>query len=264
MPANLRTTVISLLHKGHPAINKMTIAAKHFWWSKLTEAIQRKCDSCILCKLSGKNLKPNLPKTEQNHLPPLNSPNEEIQLDFIGPITEENRRFYILLSIDRYSKWPDGETSVKFLQQYIQLNGIPKTIRTAKASAFTGRFFREFCKKNYISIIYGTPYIHTPTGQVERGVRTLKENLLTNIKAGEPFGKTLDLALYVMRTLPHTRLKKSAFELHFGREPNTELSNMLNLNEIKNLTNNHSFLAKPETLQVSHSVEKAVAPTICQ
>ena len=227
VPANLRTTVISLLHKGHPAINKMIIAAKHFWWPKLTEAIQRKCDSCIPCKLSGKNLKPNLPKTEQNHLPPLNAPNEEIQLDFIGPITEGNRRFYILLSIDRYSKWPaaslckttDGETAVKFLQQYIQLNGIPKTIRTDKASAFTGRFFREFCKKNYISIIYGTPYIHTPTGLVERGVRTLKENLLTNIKAGEPFGKALDLALYVMRTTPHTRLKKSAFELHFGREP---------------------------------------------
>ena len=96
----------------------------------------------------------------------------------------------------------------KFLQQYIQLNGIPKTIRTDKASAFTGRFFREFCKKNYISIIYGTPYIHTPTGLVERGVRTLKANLLTNIKAGEPFGKALDLAQYVIRNTPHTRLKK--------------------------------------------------------
>ena len=242
MPANLRTTVISLLHKGHPAINKMTIAAKHFWWPKLTEAIQRKCDSCIPCKLSGKNLKPNLPKTEQNHLPPLNLPNEEIQLDFIGTITKENRRFHILLSIDRYSKWPaaslckitDGETAVKFIQQYMQLNGIPKTIRTDKASAFTGRFFREFCKKNYISIIYGTPYVHILTGLVERGVRTLKENLLTNIKAGEPFGKALDLALYVMRTTPHTRLKKSAFELHFGREPNTELSKMLNLMKSKN------------------------------
>ena len=139
-----------------------------------------------------------------------------------------------------------------------------KTIRTDKASAFTGRFFREFCKKNYISIIYGTPYIHTPNGLVERGVRTLKENLLTNIKAGEPFGKALDLALYVMRTTPHTRLKKSAFELHFVREPNTELSNMLNVNEIKKLTNNHSFLAKPETCKSTHSVEKAVAQTICQ
>ena len=83
VPINLRTTVISLLHKGHPAINNMTLSAKHFWWPKLTEAIQRKCDSCIPCKLSGKNLIPNIPKTEQNSLPPLSAPNEEIQLDFI-------------------------------------------------------------------------------------------------------------------------------------------------------------------------------------
>ena len=132
--------------QGSPAINKMTMATKHFWWPKLSEAIQGKCDSCIPCKLSGKNLKPNIPKTEQNRLPPLSAPNEEIQLDFIGPITEENRRFYILLSMDRFSKWPaaslckstDGKTAVNVLQQYIQLNGIPKTIRTDKASAFTG------------------------------------------------------------------------------------------------------------------------------
>ena len=30
VPKNLRTTVISLLHKGHPAINKMSMAARHF------------------------------------------------------------------------------------------------------------------------------------------------------------------------------------------------------------------------------------------
>ena len=215
----------------------MTMAAKHFyfWWPKLTEAIQRKCDSCIPCKLSAKNLDRNIPKTQQNHLPPLNSPNEEIHLDFIGPITEDNHTFYILLSMDRYSKLPaaslckstDGKTAVNFLQQYIQLNGIPKTIRTDTASLFTGHYLREFCKKNYIPIIYGTPYIHSSTALVERGVGTLKENLLTNNKAGESFGKALDLAFGVMRTTPYTRLKKSAFELKFGREPNTELSNML-------------------------------------
>ena len=155
----------------------MTGAAKFFCLSKITEAIQRNCDSCIPCKLSGKNLEKDIPRTERNRLQPLNSPNEEIQLDFIGPITEENRRFYILFSMDRYCKWPaarlckstDGKTAVNFLQQYIQLNGIPKTIRTDKASAFTGHCFREFCKKNYFSLVYGTPYIHNPTGLVEQG-----------------------------------------------------------------------------------------------
>ena len=65
VPKNLRTTVISLLHKGHPAINKMTLAARHFLWPKMTEAIQKKCETCIPCKMSGKSIKPNIPSTEK-------------------------------------------------------------------------------------------------------------------------------------------------------------------------------------------------------
>ena len=106
VPKNLRTTITSLLHKGHPAINKMTIAARHFWSPKMTEAIQKKCESCIPCKMCGKILKRNIPNTETSTLPRLDNPNEEIQLDFIGPITENNRRFYILLSMDRFSNGP--------------------------------------------------------------------------------------------------------------------------------------------------------------
>ena len=235
VPENLRTTIISLLHKGHPAINKMSLAARHFWWPRMTEAIQKKCETCIPCKMSAKSIKPNLPQTEKNSLPPLSNPNEEVQLEFSGPITENNRRFYILLSIDQFSNWPaasyctstDGETAVRFLEQYFLLNGIPKTIRTDKATAFTGRFFGEFCRRHCITLIYWTPYIHTPTGLVERGVKTLKENLVTNIKAGERFGKALDMSLEVMRKTPHTRLRKSAFEIHYGRKPNTEISNLL-------------------------------------
>ena len=116
--------------------------------------------------------------------------------------------------MDRFSNWPaaslckstDGETTVTFMEQYINLNGIPKTIRTDKTTAFTGHTFREFCKNHHIRIIYGTPYIHTPTALVERGVRTLKETMLTNIKASKKFNKALDTALNVMRKTPHTRL----------------------------------------------------------
>ena len=257
VPKNLRTTIISLLHKGHPAINKMSLAARHFRWPRMMDAIQKKCESCIPCKMSGMSIKPNLPETEKNSPPPLSNPNEVIQLDFIGPITENNRRFYILLSIDRFSKWPassywtstDGETAVRFLEQYIRMNGIPKTIRTDKATAFTGRLFREFCTRHNLKLKYGTPYTHTPTGLVERGVRTQKENLLTNIKAGECFGKALDMSLEVMRKTHHTRLRESAFELHYGRKPNTEISNLLKLDTLEKLTKD-SVSAKPDTLQV--------------
>ena len=65
VPKNLRTTKISLLHEGHPAINKMSLTTRHFWWPRMTEAIQKKCETCIPCKMSGKSIKPNLPQTEK-------------------------------------------------------------------------------------------------------------------------------------------------------------------------------------------------------
>ena len=139
----------------------------------------KKCESCLPCKLSGKNIRRNIPSTETIILPQLDSPIEEIQMDFIGPITENNRQFYFLLSIDRFGKWTaasyctstDGGKAMKFHEQYIRLSGIPKTIQTDKATAFTRRLFRNFCKKHYITVIYGTPWIHTPTGFVEVGIR---------------------------------------------------------------------------------------------
>ena len=138
---------------------------------------------------------------------------------------------------------------VRFLEQYINLNGLPKTIRTDEATSITGRTIREFCKSRHVKLICGTPFIDTPTGLVEREVRTLKERLQTNIKAGESPIKALVIALDVMRKTPHTRLKKPAFQIHYGREPNTEISNMLNIDNVKEITKD-SFSAKPDTMQV--------------
>ena len=111
--------------------------------------------------MAGKNIKPQLPMTEIIYLPPVEKTNQEIQLDFIGPIRFKHRRFYILLSIDRYSRWPaasiceapTGKTAKNFLKQYITLNGLPQTIRTDKGTAFTGKEFREICKSLNIKLI---------------------------------------------------------------------------------------------------------------
>ena len=116
IPKSLRTTIIMLLHKGHAAINKMTTTAKPFWWPRMTREIQQKSDDCIPCKMASKNIKPQLPMTKINYLPPAEKTNQEFQLDFIGPIRFKHLRFYILLSIDRYSmhmRSPDRKNSKK-------------------------------------------------------------------------------------------------------------------------------------------------------
>ena len=69
-------------------------------------------------------------------------PNEEIQLDFGGPITSEedqNRNF--LACIDRFSMYPTvevfdkakGPSVVKFLDDYVQIHGVPRNIRLDQA-----------------------------------------------------------------------------------------------------------------------------------
>ena len=112
---------------------------------------------------SGKMIRPNIPNTEKSNLARLDNINEDIQLDFIGPITINNRLCHILLTMDRFSKWPaasfctstDGESATKIPEQYIQLNVTPKIKKTDKATAFTGRLFTDICKKIYIKLIYG-------------------------------------------------------------------------------------------------------------
>ena len=73
-------------------------------------------------------------------------------------------------------------------------------IITDKATAFTGRSFREFCKKHknklVLSFIYTLLRLRHP---VERGHRTLKEILSTEIKAGDRLTKTLEGSLNVMK-----------------------------------------------------------------
>ena len=192
--------------------------------------IQQKC---IRCKMAGKNIKPLLPMTENNNLPLAEKTNLEIHLDFIGPIRFKHRRVYILLSINRYSRWPaaciceapTGKTAKSFLEQYITLNGLPQTIRRDKGTAFTGKNFRDFCKSLNIKLIHGTPYIHTPTGLVERGIKTLKDYLRTNLEEGYVINEALSRSLNVMRMTVHSSIKETPFERHYGRKPRKEIHN---------------------------------------
>ena len=97
--------------------------------------------------------------------------------------------------------------------------------------------FRDLCRKKSPDKAYIRPSaIQTPFGLFERNVRTLQELLLTNKKTSEKFSRALDMAQNVMRKTPHIRLKSSAFELHYGREPNSKISDLLIIDALENVT----------------------------
>ena len=72
-------------------------------------------------------------------------PNEEVQLEFAGPLPDElNRDAYILLAIDKWSKFPTAKVvsnttadiAIKFMQRYISNNGVPRRLRCDQAQTF--------------------------------------------------------------------------------------------------------------------------------
>ena len=216
-PQALRRTIITLLHKEHTEINKMSAAAKPFWWPKLTKEMQNKCDECIPCNLAGKSIKTQSPMSEINYLPPADKLNQEIQLDFIGPIRFKQRRLFILVSMTggMYMRGTSRKNCKNFSGTIFFTkwqNCIPQTIRTEKGTAFTGNEFRSTCKKRSIKLIYGTLYIHTATGLVERGIKTLKDLMRTNLEDKCTVSEELSRSLTVMRTTVHSSIKETPFE----------------------------------------------------
>ena len=85
--------MITHLRKGHPSNNKMTHDAKLFWWPRITKDIQQKCDKCVPCKMTDTSIKPPLPMSERNYPSLADETKQEIQLDFVGPIRNKQRRF---------------------------------------------------------------------------------------------------------------------------------------------------------------------------
>ena len=112
-----------------------------------------------------------------------------------------------------------------FLKQKFNLYGLPEKIKSDKGGAFISKDYIEFCKSKNIEIEYCTPpRIHNSTGAVERGMQTIKNLILADLKDNLCLTECVNRALKVMRFTRHTGLKLTQSELHHGRMPRTELT----------------------------------------
>ena len=139
----MRTTIIAMLHQGHPSATKMDQSAAAVWWPGIYQKIREKTENCPSRRAPRKNLITQLPSTEKNKLEILSEPNQETQLDFAGPIKSKTRGdVYIFVAVDRFSKWPTAQICkktnsrlvLKFLTKYCSGYGTPRSIRTDRGS----------------------------------------------------------------------------------------------------------------------------------
>ena len=124
----LKFMVLDAIHRKHPGQAGMFALAKLVWWPHIHSDITLKAQGCQHCIDKGKNLKVLISKINLGLLPPLVEPNQEIQLDFAGPIPfkENTQNNYILVTVDRLSRYPyaetfhncDTETAIDYLERY--------------------------------------------------------------------------------------------------------------------------------------------------
>ena len=103
IPICLRKPLLARIHRSHAGQLAMVDAAQYIWWPQMHRDIVQLCKDCAQCTKFGKNLKANKP------LPFLSSPNEELQLDYAGPLLDSDvNNIYILIAIYRFSNYPSA------------------------------------------------------------------------------------------------------------------------------------------------------------
>ena len=250
VPSKLKQLVIYSLHQTHPGQTGVLRLADLVWFSRIDRDITTKTQSCGDCIKKGKNLKPLITKNSLGTLPKLTEPNEEVQLDFAGriPFGEHKQISYILVSVDRLTRFPnaqvfkdcDTETAVNYLSEYSQFHGTPRSIRCDQAQLFKAQEFEIFCKNYNIKLILAPAGDQRATGVVERLIQMIKRR--TAVMEHGPLWSSADLATIVakiiesIKLIPNTTTKIKPFEAHFGRPPNTELSNIITKPSSKNLS----------------------------
>ena len=89
IPHQLQNLVISAVHRTHPGQVGMIRLANLIWFDQIHRTIALRAENCKQCLDQGKNLKPIISKSKLGTLPKLSEPNEELQLDFAGPIIDK-------------------------------------------------------------------------------------------------------------------------------------------------------------------------------
>ena len=250
IPNVLREAMIDDIHSSHPGTCGMICMATQCWWpymhrERIIKAIEYKP-----CMVIDKNLKSVVPAKLFNPHIPCVEPNQEIQIDFGGPIFDEKGyKVYLLAEIDRFSKYPfaciydkaNGPNVLKLLDMYIENHGIPRSVHLDQAKCLDGNQIKTFCNKNNIDQIEAPLNDHRAIGLVERLIQTSK-NRLACIKEEKSsinafhIKHALKIIIHQLRICKKRTTKILPFEAHFGRKPNTLLSVISTEPKLSNLT----------------------------
>ena len=132
------------------------------------------------CKVTIHNYAPL-----QRYFPP-SQKFRQLNVDIVCPLPNSNGYTYILVLVDRFSRWPVAvpikdsctETIINALMHdWISLYGIPETITSDRGSQFLSQEWKDLLKFLGICHICTTAYHPQSNGLAERTIQTIKKPL---------------------------------------------------------------------------------------
>ena len=136
------------------------------------EDVKKVCLSCQVCA----ELKSRFCKPPQNTLIKATQLFERLAIDFKGPLPSSSRNFYIMVVVDKFSRFPfcfpchkmSSQTVTNCLDRLFTLCGIPGCIHSDNASTFVSAEFKSYLIKKGIAQSHSAVYHPAGNSQVER------------------------------------------------------------------------------------------------
>ena len=182
IPSSFRPAVFASLHNlSHPGIcATQKLLTEHFVWPGINKDVRQWTRSCTHCQ-KAKVTRHTAAPIETFATPDARF--DHMHFDLVGPFPISAGFRYLLMCIDRFTRWPEAiplpditaETvALAFVLRCISVFGVPSTITTDLGAQFEASLFTS------LSNLLGSKHIHTTAyhpcanGLVERFHRTLK------------------------------------------------------------------------------------------
>ena len=213
-----------LSHVARGEVKRKITQEYGFWTPYLLAQIDHVIGRCTIC------LKNNIRKgvlTPPGYIPTPNGPMREIVIDFADMIRPIEGKRYLLVVVDRFSRWveacatkrKDAQSVAKFLcREFIPRWGLPDRISSDNGREFVDKCVKLILQKLGIKQRLGSVYRPQSQGICERMNGVVKNRLMKICEhTGLNWHESLPLALMACRSSELRELRMTPHELVMGR-----------------------------------------------
>ncbi|KAK3792624.1 hypothetical protein RRG08_035956 [Elysia crispata] len=223
VPPDFRRTVFDVVHNlSHPGVKAtVKMVSEKFVWHGMRKQVSRWVKECHHCQSSKIQ---NHTKAPLEHFSVPEKRFSHINIDIVGPLPFSSGFTYLLIIIDRNTRWPEAipprgittpECVHALITGWIARFGVPGDISSDRGSQFTSSLWSEIAARLGVQLHHTSAYHTQANGMIERFHRTLKKALKARL-TGPNWVEELPWVRLGLRTTQKEDLGYSSAELVYG------------------------------------------------